>query len=235
MDELTRLLRAAQGGDRLALAAFIRRSQAEVWRLCAYLVDRQAADDLTQEVYLRAWTALPGWRREASARTWLLAIARRTCAQAIRRRLRHVIAPIEVAVGDQQVLPDPADAVLLIQLLADWIPSAVLPLSSPSCWACPMPRLPRSAAVRWAPSAPASHGPAATSPTSSATAARRRHWRTRRCPIRPAERALRSRPCDPHLPLQHLEDTTAPTIHPVGSRPAIRPDSAGRPSQVHLR
>jgi RNA polymerase sigma-70 factor (ECF subfamily) len=118
MDELTRLLRAAQGGDRLALAAFIRRSQAEVWRLCAYLVDRQAADDLTQEVYLRAWTALPGWRGEASARTWLLAIARRTCVQAIRRRLRQGITPIEMAAGDHQVLPDPADAVLLIQLLA---------------------------------------------------------------------------------------------------------------------
>jgi len=118
MDELTRLLRAAQGGDRLALAGFIRGSQAEVWRLCAYLVDRQAADDLTQEVYLRAWTALPGWRGEASARTWLLAIARRTCAQAIRRRLRQVVTSIEMAAGDHQVLPDPADAVLLIQLLA---------------------------------------------------------------------------------------------------------------------
>jgi RNA polymerase sigma-70 factor, ECF subfamily len=116
MDELTRLLDAAQGGDRLALAAFIRRSQTEVWRLCAYLVDRQAADDLTQEVYLRAWTALPGWRGEASARTWLLAIARRTCVQAIRRRLRHAITPIEMA-GGHQVLPDPAEAVLLIQLL----------------------------------------------------------------------------------------------------------------------
>jgi RNA polymerase sigma-70 factor, ECF subfamily len=117
MDELTRLLRAAQGGDRPALAAFIRRSQAEVWRLCAYLVDRQAADDLTQEVYLRAWTALPGWRGEASARTWLLAIARRTCAQAIRRRLRQAITPIELVASDHRALPDPADAVLLIQLL----------------------------------------------------------------------------------------------------------------------
>ena len=118
MDELTRLLRAAQGGDRLALAGFIRGSQAEVWRLCAYLVDRQAADDLTQEVYLRAWTALPGWRGEASARTWLLAIARRTCAQVVRRRLRHVTTPIEMAAGDHQVLPDRAEAVLLTQLIA---------------------------------------------------------------------------------------------------------------------
>jgi RNA polymerase sigma-70 factor, ECF subfamily len=118
MDELTRLLRAAQGGDRLALAAFIRTSQAEVWRLCAYLVDRQAADDLTQEVYLRAWTALPGWRGEASARTWLLAIARRTCARAVRRRVWPLMAPITPAVGDHGHLPDPAEEVLLTQLIA---------------------------------------------------------------------------------------------------------------------
>ena len=118
MDELTRLLRAAQGGDRLALAGFIRRSQAEVWRLCAHLVDRQAADDLAQDVYLRAWTALPGWRGEASARTWLLAIARRTCAQAIRRRSQQLTPPIKAAAVDHRVLPDPAEAVLLSQLIA---------------------------------------------------------------------------------------------------------------------
>jgi RNA polymerase sigma-70 factor, ECF subfamily len=118
MDELTRLLRAAQGGDRLALASFIRRSQAEVWRLCAYLVDRQAADDLTQEVYLRAWIALPGWRGEASARTWLLAIARRTCAQAIRRRRWPLIPLAEPAADDHRVVPDPDETVLLYQLIA---------------------------------------------------------------------------------------------------------------------
>ena len=117
MDELTRLLRAAQGGDRLALASFIRGSQAEVGRLCAYLVDRQAADDLTQEVYLRAWTALPGWRGEASARTWLLAIARRTCAQAIRRR-RPPIPPVELDANDHRALADSEEAVLLNQLIA---------------------------------------------------------------------------------------------------------------------
>jgi RNA polymerase sigma-70 factor, ECF subfamily len=118
MDELTPLLRAAQGGDRLALASFIRGSQAEVGRLCASLVDRQAADDLTQEVYLRAWTALPGWRGEASARTWLLAIARRTCAQAIRRRRWPPAPPVELAAHDHRVLPDSEEVVLLNQLIA---------------------------------------------------------------------------------------------------------------------
>ena len=118
MDELTRLLHAAQGGDRLALAGFIRRSQPEVWRLCAHLVDRHAADDLTQEVYLRAWTALPAWRAEASARTWLLAIARRACAQAIRGRQRQRLLARRVAPPTgTDVVPAPAEAVALDQLL----------------------------------------------------------------------------------------------------------------------
>lgn len=89
VDELTRLALAAGGGDRVALASFVRVSQAEVWRLCAHLVDRGAADDLTQEVYLRAVPALERFRGESSARTWLLTIARRTCADALRRRIRQ--------------------------------------------------------------------------------------------------------------------------------------------------
>lgn len=88
MDDLTRLALAARDGDRAALARFVRESQAEVWRLVAHLVDRDAADDLTQEVYERALKALGNFRGDSSARTWLLSIARRTCVDAIRRRTR---------------------------------------------------------------------------------------------------------------------------------------------------
>lgn len=89
VDELTRLAISAGEGDRFALGAFVRRSQAEVWRLCAALVDRQSADDLTQDTFLRAIPALANFRAEASARTWLLGIARRACADEIRRRVRR--------------------------------------------------------------------------------------------------------------------------------------------------
>lgn len=89
MDELTPLLLAGRDGDRVALAAWIRLTQAEVWRFCAHLVDPDEADDLTQDVYVRAYQALPDFRGDASARTWLLTIARRTCADAIRRRQRR--------------------------------------------------------------------------------------------------------------------------------------------------
>lgn len=86
--DLTSLAVAARDGDRLALSVFVRRTQPEVWRLCRRLGDAGSADDLTQEVYVRAIAALPRFRAESSARTWLLTIARHTCADAVRRARR---------------------------------------------------------------------------------------------------------------------------------------------------
>jgi RNA polymerase sigma-70 factor (ECF subfamily) len=88
MDELTSLARAAGRGDNDALATLIQRTQSDVWRLCAHLVDPAAADDLVQETYLRAIGALKGFRGDAPLRTWLLTIARRVCAAEIGARLR---------------------------------------------------------------------------------------------------------------------------------------------------
>jgi RNA polymerase sigma-70 factor, ECF subfamily len=88
VDELTSLLVAARDGDRLALGAFIRSTQAEVWRLARHLVGPDDAEDVTQDVFVRAWRALPDYRGDAAARTWLLAIARRACADAVRKRSR---------------------------------------------------------------------------------------------------------------------------------------------------
>ena len=89
MDELTRLARTAGRGDKAALAVLIQRTQSDVWRLCAHLVDPAAADDLAQDTYLRAIGALKGFRGDAPLRAWLLTIARRVCAAEISARLRH--------------------------------------------------------------------------------------------------------------------------------------------------
>jgi RNA polymerase sigma-70 factor (ECF subfamily) len=118
MDELTELLLAARGGDRVALAAVIRATQAEVWRLCRHLVDPGEADDVTQEVYLRAWRALPAWRAEAGDRTWLLSIARRTCVDAVRKRQRGRRFLVARAEPPEPSVPDPAGEVELTALLA---------------------------------------------------------------------------------------------------------------------
>jgi RNA polymerase sigma-70 factor, ECF subfamily len=88
MDELTSLARAAGRGDRAALARLVQHTQADVWRLCAHLVDPAAADDLAQDTYLRAIQSLGKFRGDASVRVWLLAIARRACAAEIAARSR---------------------------------------------------------------------------------------------------------------------------------------------------
>lgn len=114
MDELTRLLRAAADGDDAAAASFIRHTQADVWRFCAHLVDPGVADDLTQEVYVRALRGAAGFRAESSARTWLLTVARRTAADEIRRRQRRRRLPDPVATAE----PDPSSHHVLRELVA---------------------------------------------------------------------------------------------------------------------
>jgi RNA polymerase sigma-70 factor, ECF subfamily len=89
MDELDALAADAAGGDPLAAAAFVRATQSDVWRLCAALGDPGTADDLTQETYLRAFGSLHRFEGRSSVRTWLLAIARRVCADAVRTRRRR--------------------------------------------------------------------------------------------------------------------------------------------------
>jgi len=103
VDELARVARDAADGDPLAAAALVRATQADVWRLCAHLGDRQSADDLTQETYLRAFGSLHRFAGRSTVRTWLLSIARRTCADAIRSRKRRRL----VLVGDDELLERP--------------------------------------------------------------------------------------------------------------------------------
>ena len=109
MDELTGLLLAARDGDRSALRAFVERSQGEVWRFVAHEVGAADADDVTQDVYVRAWRALPDFRQEASARTWLLAITRRACIDALRRRGRRARLGARLAGAARADTPDHAE------------------------------------------------------------------------------------------------------------------------------
>ncbi len=104
MDQLARFAADAAAGDPLAAAAFVRATQTDVWRLCAALGDRDSADDLAQETYLRAFGSLHRFEGRSSVRTWLLAVARRVCADALRVRRRRPtlvrVEPAEVEVGD---------------------------------------------------------------------------------------------------------------------------------------
>ncbi|HEY2764999.1 MAG TPA: sigma-70 family RNA polymerase sigma factor [Pseudonocardiaceae bacterium] len=99
--QITSLALAAGAGDRVALAAFIRGTQRDVHRFLAHRSDHDQAEDLTQETYLRALRALPRFAGRASARTWLLSIARRVAADQVRQA---VVRPRTTAVEDWEAL-----------------------------------------------------------------------------------------------------------------------------------
>jgi RNA polymerase sigma-70 factor (ECF subfamily) len=88
-DELLPLLEAAREGDDVAVRELVRRTQPVVWRLCTSLGSPGEEDDLVQETYLRALRALPAYRGDAPVQPWLLSIARRVCADHVRKRVRQ--------------------------------------------------------------------------------------------------------------------------------------------------
>jgi RNA polymerase sigma-70 factor (ECF subfamily) len=116
VDPVTHAAVAARRGDEAGLARFVALTQADVWRLCRHLGGGADPDDLTQETYERALGAIGRFRGEASARTWILGIARRVCADHVRRAVRGRRAAQRAFTVDRNA--DPAEQVALGHLLA---------------------------------------------------------------------------------------------------------------------
>lgn len=81
--------RAAADGDPDAVAEFIKASYQPVWRYLAHVTDRQIAEDLTQETFVRALRSLRAFRGDSTVMVWLLSIARRTAMDHFRAQGRR--------------------------------------------------------------------------------------------------------------------------------------------------
>lgn len=120
-DPLTAAALAARDGDPDALRTLLAGTQGPLRRFCAAMVPGQDPDDLVQETYLRAWRALGGFRADSTVLTWLTAIARRVCIEAVTRSRRrgHVDAgPADPAhVPSGAAMADPAGDAELTDLI----------------------------------------------------------------------------------------------------------------------
>ena len=71
---------ACQHGEREAFGRLVERYQRDVYRLCyRYVNNHHDANDMAQEVFLKAYRALGKFRGESAFSTWLYRIAVNTC------------------------------------------------------------------------------------------------------------------------------------------------------------
>jgi RNA polymerase sigma-70 factor (ECF subfamily) len=118
------LVEAAASGNREAFDELVRRHQAAMITLARLLTSgRGDAEDLAQDVFVRAWRSLRGFRGESTFRTWLHRVAINVIrtGQARHGRLSRVFvsrradeAPPDPASGDE-----PVDAALARRQVID--------------------------------------------------------------------------------------------------------------------
>ena len=96
-----RLVRDAQNGDLLAFERLYRENERKVFALCLRLSsDAALAEELTQEVFVRAWRKLGSFRGESAFSTWLypltvnVALSER---RSRRRRDARIVATVDPA------------------------------------------------------------------------------------------------------------------------------------------
>src|SRR6201987_1580438 len=74
----------------------------------SFLRDRESAEDVTQEVFIKIWRALPGYDGRASLSTWIYTIARNASLSALRaRRPQSSLSDPEVLAAVEGTNPVP--------------------------------------------------------------------------------------------------------------------------------
>lgn len=90
---------ASQGDGAEAFAGLVRRHSGLVCRVASRMLDREEAQDACQEVWVRAWRGMDGFRRDSCFTTWLYRITVNTCLSArrkvARRRSREAGEPLD--------------------------------------------------------------------------------------------------------------------------------------------
>jgi RNA polymerase sigma-70 factor (ECF subfamily) len=81
---------------RAAFELLLSRYGKKVFHLAySFVREPSRAEDMTQEVFLKLWRALPGYSGEASFSTWIYVIARNTCLTHLRKQSHRKALSLE--------------------------------------------------------------------------------------------------------------------------------------------
>jgi RNA polymerase sigma-70 factor (ECF subfamily) len=115
MQELSdsELIARHRGGDESAFEEVIRRHLKPVYGfVCRYLGDRDDAEDIVQEAFLRAWRHLDRFDADKNFRTWLFRIARNAALDHIKKKRPALFSEFEREDGGnvlEETLADPSE------------------------------------------------------------------------------------------------------------------------------
>ncbi len=101
----------AKAGDGDAFSELVLRHESKIYGLCLKMLGNpEDAEDCLQEVFMKAYEALPGFRQEARFSTWLYRIAYNACLMRIRKKkLDTVSLDRPVRMGEDNIERDVAD------------------------------------------------------------------------------------------------------------------------------
>jgi RNA polymerase sigma-70 factor (ECF subfamily) len=94
-DSEQRLIERAQRGDGTAFTRLVELHQDQVYRLACRMVGEQDASDIAQQAFLRAWQALPSFRRDSAFGTWVYRIAANLSLDHLRKVGRFRALPLD--------------------------------------------------------------------------------------------------------------------------------------------
>ncbi|OGG74267.1 hypothetical protein A3A37_03025 [Candidatus Kaiserbacteria bacterium RIFCSPLOWO2_01_FULL_52_36] len=101
-------------GDEKALSFLVNRYLKDVYSLAFKLTGNlQAAEDITQNSFIKAWKHIRRYRQESSFRTWIFSITRNTAIDWLRQKKDVPFSSFENELGENKLVESLADTQLL--------------------------------------------------------------------------------------------------------------------------
>ncbi|MBW4716967.1 sigma-70 family RNA polymerase sigma factor [Saccharothrix obliqua] len=96
----------ARGGDDAAFTRLVEPLRRELHAHCYRMLgSAHDAEDALQDALLRAWRGLPRFEGRGSLRSWLYAVATRTCLDLVEHRARRAL-PVDLGPASERAVPD---------------------------------------------------------------------------------------------------------------------------------